>query len=101
MAKIIQTVTVKMLEDGEHKEALEAIKRYKKFMEGKGASVSVAFAIEAGPASRYTTVATTFPSATAWAKLVDDESTEMTEVRNRALKAKNIVSTSLLQAVDI
>jgi hypothetical protein len=101
MAKIIQTVTVKMLEESEHNEALEAIKRYKKYMEGKGASVSVAFAFEAGPASGYTTVATTFPSATAWAKLVDDNSAELTEVRNRALKAKNIASTSLLQVIDI
>jgi hypothetical protein len=101
MAKIIQTNTVKMLEEGERKEALEAMKRYKKFMEGKGASVSVAFAIEAGPAAGYTTVATTFPSAAAWAALVDDEGPELTEVRNRFLKAKNIVSTSLMQVIDL
>jgi len=100
MARLIQTVTVKMLQGG-HEEALAAIKRYKKFMEGKGATVTVAFALEAGPWSGHATVATVFPNATAWAKLVDDESPEMAEVRKRALQGTNVVSTSLLQEVDL
>jgi hypothetical protein len=100
MARLIQTVTVKMLPDN-HEEALAAIKRYKKYMEGKGATVTVAFALEAGPWSGHATVATTFPNAVAWAKLADDESSELAEVRKRALQGTNVVSASLLQEINL
>lgn len=100
MPKIIQTVTVKM-DNNRHEAGLAGMKRYKEFMEKSGASVSVAFALEAGPAAGHAVVATTFPSAAAWAQFVDDEGEGMVKLRSNALQATHIVSTSLMQVVDI
>jgi len=99
MGNFVQTITVRVKEN--HEEALAATKRYKQFMESKGARVSAYWAIEAGPASGYATIVTAFPNATAWAKLVDDKSEEMNQLRSRAAKAESVVSTSLLQEIDL
>jgi hypothetical protein len=97
MSKIVQTLTVKGVED--HETALDATKRMKTFLEGKGAKVSAWWAIEAGEAAGITQIRIEFPNAAAWAALVD--SPDMDEFRSRAVQARHVVGASLLQEVDL
>lgn len=99
MGSFVQTITVKVKEN--HAEALAAAKRYREFMEKKGAKVSAVWNIEAGAASGVATIVVAFPDAAAWAKLVDDHGPELTELRNRAVKAESVIATSLLQEIDL
>jgi hypothetical protein len=99
MGSFVQTITVRVKDN--HEEALAAAKRYKEFMEKKGAKVSAVWNIEAGAASGVATIVTAFPNAAAWARLVDDSSVELTELRKRAVKAESVIATSLLQEIDL
>ena len=99
MSKLVQAVTLKV--EASHEEALEEIKRVKTFLEGKGVGVRAFWAIEAGVESGMATVAMEFPSATAWAALVDSQDAQLEALRRRGVESHAVVSTALLQEVDL
>ena len=99
MSKLIQSTTFRF--EGNHEEALEEVKRLKKFMEGKGVGVRAFWAIEAGAESGTATVAYEFPNAAAWAALVDSEEPELQAIRRRGAESHLVVNTGLLQEIDL
>lgn len=99
MSAIIQTMTFKVT--GNHEEALAATKKTKDYLEGKGASVRCFWAIEAGAASGTATLSIEFPSASAWAELVDSDDSGLKAFRQHAVQGTDILATSLLQEVDL
>ena len=100
MSKLVQAVTLKV--EASHEEALEEIKRVKTFLEGKGVGVRAFWAIEAGVESGMATVAMEFPSAAAWAALVDSQDPELQTMRRRGVEAPHVVvNTSLLQEIEL
>ena len=99
MSSLIQTIAIKGVE--KHEEALEATKRLKKFLEGKGTNVRAFWALEAGAASGVALIAIEFPNAAAWAKLVDDREPDMEEFRRRFVQAEHVVGTSLMQEIEL
>jgi hypothetical protein len=100
MSTIVQALTLKV--QSNHDEALEEIKRLKKFLAGKGATVRAFWAIEAGGESGTGTVAIEFPSAAAWAALVDSNDPELQAMRRRGAEAPGVVvSSGLYQEVDL
>lgn len=99
MGSFIQTVGLNIKHD--KLEALAAVKRYKAFMEKRGAKVSAWLAIEAGQASGVGVVATVFPNASAWAKLVDDKSEELNIMRHMGVSSDVVTGTALAQEIDL
>ncbi|MGO8861841.1 MAG: hypothetical protein ACLQRH_13895 [Acidimicrobiales bacterium] len=99
MSKIIQSTTFRIETGGEA--ALEEMKRIKKLMEGKGVGVRAFWAIEAGAESGTATVAYEFPNAVAWGKLVDSQDPELVELRRRGAESNVMVSTALVQEIDL
>lgn len=100
MARVVQTITIRPIPD--HHDAIMAdLKAYKTYMESRGATVSVAYALESGPNWGRTTIATTWPSAADWAKAVDDTSPEMMEIRRKSIASGDVLDASLLQLVDL
>jgi hypothetical protein len=99
MGSFIQTVGLKVKDN--HLEALAAVKRYKTFMEKRGAKVSAYLAIEAGQTSGHAVVATVFPNASAWAKLVDDKSEELNIMRYAGITSDTVTGTALAQEIDL
>ena len=104
MSKLIQSVTLKVEGGSEanQKEALKEVKRVKTFLEGKGVGVRAFWAIEAGVESGTATVAMEFPSAAAWAALVDSQDAELVAMRRRGVESGSaVVNTALLQEIDL
>ncbi|MGO8861842.1 MAG: hypothetical protein ACLQRH_13900 [Acidimicrobiales bacterium] len=99
MSKIIQSTTLRL--EANHEEALEEVKRVKKFMERKGVGVRAFWAIEAGAESGTATVAFEFLNAAAWAELVDSQDPELVELRRRGAESNVTVNTALLQEIDL
>ncbi len=102
MAKIVQTITMKVTNKFDHAKALEEIKRVKAAVAPHEIGVACHLAIEAGPASGYATVSFLFPSAVKWAELVDGKKDTLQSFRQRILENNgDIVSTSLLQEIEL
>lgn len=99
MSAIIQTITFKV--SGNHEEAMAAAKKTKQYLETKNAKVRCFWAIEAGAASGTASLSIEFPSASAWAELVDSTDSGMNSFRDHAVQSSDILSTSLLQEVDL
>lgn len=104
MAAMIQIFTL-VAKEGQLEEAQKEVARAKEIYEGRGAtSARVFWAIEAGEQSGNVTLAVEYPSAAAWAAVVDSDDDEMNRVRqhlaNRAGPVQ-ILGTSLLREVDI
>src|SRR2546425_684470 len=99
MTKLIQSVTLKI--EANHDQALQEIKQLKTFLEGKGVGVRAFWTIEAGGESGTGIVAMEFPSAAAWAALVDSQDAELEAMRRRGVGSHAVVATALLQEVDL
>ena len=102
MAKIVQTITMKVTNKYDHVKALEHLKKVKASLSEHGIGVASHLSIEAGPASGYATVSFLFPSAVKWAELVDSNKDTLQRFRQQILENNgDIVSTSLLQEMEL
>jgi len=102
MAKIVQTITAKINNNHDHAAALEANRKLKAALAPHGIGVASHYSMEAGPASGYTTLSLSFPSAVKWAELVDSDNENLKKMRATLLEhCGEIVSTSLLQEVEL
>ena len=102
MAKLIQTITVKVANDHDHTQTVEATKKIKEALAPHDIGVHSHLAIEAGPASGYATISFSFPSAAKWAELVDSDKDTLLSLRKKMLENNaDIVSTSLLQEIEL
>ena len=102
MAKLVQTITMKVTNKFDHAKAMEEIKKIKAAVAPHEIGVACHLAIEAGPASGYATVSFLFPSAVKWAELVDSKKDTLQRFRQQVLENNgDIVSTSLLQEIEL
>ena len=102
MSKLVQTITVKIVNDHDHAAALEGLKKIKAGLAPHDIGVAAHIALEAGPASGHAVISFAYPSAAKWAEMVDSDNPELQELRQKMLKNNaNLVSTSLLQEVEL
>lgn len=102
MAKIVQVITAKINNNHDHAAALEANRKLKAALAPHGIGVAAHYSMEAGPASGYSTLSFTFPSAAKWAELVDSDNENLQKLRSTLLEhSGEITSTSLLQEVEL
>jgi hypothetical protein len=102
MAKLVQTITMKVSNKSDTDKALERLKQIKKDLAPHNIGVAAHLSIEAGPASGYCTVSYSYPSAVKWAELVDSNKETLQRLRKEILENNtNIVSTSLLQEIEL
>lgn len=104
MSAVVQTFNM-VSKEGRLKEARKEIKRAKKIYKKRGAtSVRVFWAIDAGDRSGVVTMAVEYPSAKAYAKVVDSEDDQMRAVRRHLANGAGpvqILGTSLLREVKV
>jgi uncharacterized protein YebE (UPF0316 family) len=101
MAKLVQTITMKVKGTSDHAKSLEVLKKIKAAMAPHGIGVSAHLSIEAGPASGYVTVSYQFPSAVKWGELVDSNKDTLQRLRQEILTHADVASTSLLQEIEL
>jgi len=102
MSKLVQLITVKIVDDHDHAEAMANLKKMKEGLAPHGIDVAAHMAIEAGPASGHAVISLAFPSAAKWAEMVDSDNEHLKNLRKKMLENNaNIVSTSLLQEVEL
>jgi len=100
MSVLIQSITMKV--EANNDQALKEVKQVKDFLNTKGVTVRAFWALEAGAESGLATVAMEFPSAAAWAALVDSEDPELRAMRRRGAENPGVVVNSqLLQEIDL
>ncbi|MDR2858767.1 MAG: hypothetical protein LBV50_13130, partial [Novosphingobium sp.] len=100
MAKLVQTITVKVNNKADYASRHASVKKLKNDLAPHGIGVASHVAIEAGPASGYATLSFSFPSAGKWAEFVDSQHASLQEFRKKLAENNDeIVSTSLLQEV--
>lgn len=102
MAKIVQTITAKINNNHDHAAAQAANRKLKEALAPHGIHVAAHYSMEAGPASGFSTLSFTFPSATKWGEMVDSDKETLVKMRATLLEhCGEIVSTSLLQEVEL
>ena len=101
MAKIVQTITMKVKSASDHAKALDALRKIKAALAPHEIGVSAHLSIEAGPASGYVTVSYLFPSATKWGELADSNKDTLQRLRQEILANADVASTSLLQEIEL
>lgn len=102
MSAIIQAFTVSA-KPGRYDEAVEQVKRGAEIFRSKGAKVRILRAIEAGSDSGTGIITHEYPSAAAWAAVVDSDDDEMNAIRSRIRRddgAVTIHAMSLYQVAD-
>jgi hypothetical protein len=101
MTKLVQTITMKLKGTPDREKGLDTLRKIKAAMAPHGVGVAAHLSIEAGPASGYVTVSYLFPSAVKWGELADGSKDTLQRLRQEILANADVVSTSLLQEIEL